>query len=61
MPHLYQKPVTDVHQVKTITGLSAPTAYKLIEELEKLNILEEITGAKRGRLYMFTKYVHLFV
>jgi hypothetical protein len=46
--------------VKELTKLSSPSVYKLIDELEKLEILTEITGAKRGKIYLFREYTKLF-
>jgi len=58
--HLYQRPIIDAQKVKDLTGLSSPSVYKLIEELEKLEILTEITGGKRGKIYLFRDYTKLF-
>lgn len=58
--HLYQRPIIDALKVKELTGLSSPSVYKLIEDLEKLEILAEITGAKRGKIYLFKEYTKLF-
>lgn len=58
--HLYQRPIIDAQKVKELTGLSSPSVYKLIDELEKLEILTEITGAKRGKIYLFKEYTKLF-
>jgi Fic family protein len=58
--HLYQKPIVDAQKVKELTGLSSPSVYKLIENLEKIEILSEITGAKRGKIYLFKEYTKLF-
>lgn len=58
--HLYQRPIIDAQKAKDLTGLSAPSVYKLIEELEKLEILTEVTGAKRGKIYLFKEYTELF-
>jgi len=58
--HLFQKPILDAQKVKELTGLSSPSVYKLIEELEKLEILTEITGAKRGKIYLFGEYTKIF-
>lgn len=58
--HLFQKPIVDAQKVKDLTGLSSPSVYKLIEELEKLEIINEITGAKRGKIYLFREYTKLF-
>jgi hypothetical protein len=46
--------------MKQITGLSLPSIYKLIEDLENLNKLNEITGGRRGKLYLFPDYIELF-
>lgn len=58
--HLFQKPIIDAQKVKKLTNLSTPSVYKLIDALEKLEILTEITGAKRGKLYLFREYTKLF-
>lgn len=58
--HLYQRPIIDAQKVKDLTGLSSPSVYKLIEELEKLDILTEITGGKRGKIYLYREYTKLF-
>jgi Fic family protein len=57
---LFQKPVIAINRVKEITKLSPPSAYKILDELERLNILKELTGGKRGKLYLFEQYVDLF-
>jgi Fic family protein len=58
---LFQHPVTDAQRVKEITQLSMPSVYKMIEEMEKLEIIKEITGGKRGKLYSFREYTKLFI
>ncbi len=58
--HLYQRPIIDAQSAKKITNLSLPSVYKLIEEMEKLNIINEITGGKRGKFYLFEEYIKLF-
>lgn len=57
---LYVRPLTDAERVARVTGLSMTSAYKLIDEMEDIGILREITGAQRGRLYLFDRYVQLF-
>lgn len=59
--HMYQHPLIDAQKVQTITDLSMPSVYKLIAELEKLEIIKEQTGAKRGKQYWFPEYVKIFV
>jgi len=58
--HLFQRPIIDAQKAKKLTSLSFPSVYKLIDELEKLEILTEITGAKRGKIYLFREYTELF-
>ncbi len=58
--HLYHKPIIDAQLANQITKLSLPSVYKLIKELEDLQILEEITGGKRGKLFVFKEYLELF-
>lgn len=58
--YLFQRPMLDAQKAKELTSLSLPSVYKLIDELEKLEIIEEITGAKRGKLYIFKDYIKLF-
>lgn len=57
---LYQRPVIDAVKVQAAADISSPSAYKLIRDLEELEILKEITGGQRGRVYMFDTYLKLF-
>ena len=43
-----------------ITLVSQRTAYNIIEDLERIGVLEEVTGGKRGKIYVFKKYLNLF-
>lgn len=58
--NLYQNPIVYAQKAKNSTQLSAPTVYKLLEDLEGLGILKEITGSKRGKVYVFEEYINLF-
>ncbi len=60
MNYLYQKPVIHAQKIAEVTGLSPATAYKLLAEFEKLDILVEVTGAQRGKLYLFKDYIEYF-
>jgi Fic family protein len=46
--------------VGAVAELSPASAYKLIADLVQFGILEEITGGKRGKQYMFMAYLRLF-
>ncbi|MEL6650080.1 MAG: Fic family protein, partial [Bacteroidota bacterium] len=58
--YLYHDPLIDAQKAQIATGLSRPSVYKLIEELERRKILTEITGGKRGKMFLFKEYVSLF-
>ncbi len=57
---LYQRPVINAEKVKETVGISMPSAYKLIESLEKIGLLKEATGGQRNRMYVFEEYIKLF-
>ncbi len=57
---LYERPLIEAERVAEVTGLSMPSAYKLIADMEELGMLKEITGAKRGRIYAFERYMNLY-
>jgi Fic family protein len=58
--HMYQHPLIDAQKAHELTGLSMPATYQLIGELEDQGIIEEITGAKRGKKYRFEDYIAIF-
>lgn len=57
---LYKRPLINANIVAEVVGLTLASVYKLIKDLEKLEILNEITGGRRGKLYIFEKYLRLF-
>ena len=58
--HLYKKPVVNVNQVMTLLSISKKSANQLVSDLVNLNILTEVTGYKRNRLFLFRDYLELF-
>ena len=58
--YLYQHPIADAAKVGKVAEISAASAYKLIADLERFGILREITGGKRGKMYVFDAYLSLF-
>jgi Fic family protein len=60
MNYLYQRPVANAAKVGEAAGVSPASAYKLIADLEQFGILKEITGGKRGKMYVFDDYLKLF-
>lgn len=60
LEYLYTKPIVDASKVAMIIDKTPTSAYKLISLLEEKEILKEITGGQRGRLYLFENYLNLF-
>jgi Fic family protein len=58
--YLYQRPMIDAAKVGEVVGISPASAYKLIADLEQFGILNEITGGKRGKRYVYYDYLQLF-
>ena len=58
--HLFTHPWVNAAQVSEVCTVSPGTAYTLIERLVTCGLLREITGAKRGKLYLFDPYLKLF-
>lgn len=58
--YLLKHPMIEVNKVIEITEVSPRTAYSIISDLEALEILREVTGAKRGKIYVFKDYLNLF-
>ena len=58
--YLYQRPVINAAKVGAVAGITPPSAYKLVADLERFGILKEITGGKRGKMYSFDAYLQLF-
>ena len=58
--HLFTHPWVNAAQVSEVCTVSPGTAYTLIERFVTCGLLREITGAKRGKLYLFDPYLKLF-
>lgn len=57
---LYKKPLINVKDVEKILNVTTKPANAIISQFEKLDILKEVTGYKRNRLYLFEQYYKLF-
>jgi Fic family protein len=58
--YLYKRPMITADKVSEVASISMPSSYKLISDLEKLNVLKENTGGQRSRVYVFDNYLNLF-
>jgi Fic family protein len=58
---LYRKPFVTAGQLESALSVSTPTANALIRDFLRLRILVEISGQQRGRVYLFERYLKLFI
>jgi Fic family protein len=57
---LYSRPIVDGQDLAAALEVNISTAFRLIDDLVRLDILRESTGLKRNRVFVFQKYVALF-
>jgi Fic family protein len=57
---LFRYPMIDVNFARDNLRTSFHTASKLVQNLEELGILSEITGRQRDRRYLYIPYLDLF-
>lgn len=58
--YLFEHPVIHVKKVEKVCGLSFKAANDLVSSFEKANIVKEMTGQSRNRIFMFEPYINLF-
>lgn len=56
---LEKSPILSIGVASRKSKISVPTATSALKLLEKLKIVKEITGKRRGRLYAYTRYISL--
>lgn len=61
MRHLYQYPVITINQASELLKVGHNTASALIRDFEQMEIISEVSGSRRNRLYVFAPYVNLFM
>lgn len=59
--HMYKQPVVQIGQVAALLGIAFGTASALVKDFVRLGILREITETARNRLYVFDRYMKLFM
>jgi hypothetical protein len=57
---LFQRPLINVGLAEKMLGVSFVTANTLVARFEELELLEEITGNRRSRVFRYTPYLELF-
>lgn len=59
--HLYNNPFVNINEVIKLLNFSKTAAINFVSDLEGLNLLEEITGKHRNRIFYFKRYYELFL
>lgn len=54
---LQKKPILSIQNAGKVLKLSVPTVTTAVSHLLKLNILKELTGRRRNRLFVYKKYL----
>jgi len=57
---LYQNPIIDSNSICDLLDIAPSTANRLILDFQKEGILEELTGFKRNRKFIFRDYFDIF-
>lgn len=60
LDYLFEQPIVSVRLVERHLKSSFVTANKVVEQLMKLNVLNETTGRQRNRRYAYAPYLALF-
>lgn len=59
--YLYKKPIVTAPELARKLDINPNTANRMIQTLRKLEILHEVTGQQRNRVYYFRNYYNLFL
>ena len=60
LKHLYRRPAVTASQVSDLLGVTHQTASALLNKMVDDNMLSEITGYQRNRIFVFERYMRLF-
>ena len=60
LEQLLINPVTNVERIEKLCDVSYKTANDLVKDFVKHNILKEMTGQSRNRMFVLDKYLKLF-
>ncbi len=60
LDYLYTQPIVNSQQVADAVAVSQVLLNKLIDDFIKIGILNETTGFKRNRFFIFKEYLDIF-
>lgn len=61
LQYLYTNPIIGIKQLQQYLGIKYDATNNLVKNLVKCNILEEITGYSRNRIFVMRQYLDLFI
>lgn len=56
---LQQQPVSNSATIVAKTGISLPSVLKSLDSLQRIGIVSEVTGRRRGRVFSYSGYVKI--
>lgn len=59
--NLYSNPIVSVNKVADIVGMTHQSANALVSQFVEQDILKEVTGFRRNRLFVFSDYLEIFM
>lgn len=60
LSELFRQPLINVRAAAAAVDVTFPTANKLVARFEELELLREVTGQRRSRLFRYEPYLALF-
>lgn len=60
LERLYEQPILSVKDVQSLLGTTYAGANQIVQRLEALGVLREITGQARNRRFSYEAYIRLF-
>jgi Fic family protein len=60
LDHLFEMPIMTIRSAEKFMEVSYVTASSVIQQLEELGLLKEITGQKRNKAYRYEPFISLF-
>jgi Fic family protein len=60
LDYLFEQPITTIRRVEERLHCSYVTASKLVDRFIELNLLREMTGGQRNRVFRYEPYIALF-
>ncbi|MHB2149649.1 Fic family protein [Calditrichota bacterium LG25] len=60
LEYLYRMPICSVPEIQRLIGTSYPAANYLIQRMVDVGILQETTGRRRHRRFIYRSYIDLF-